>query len=246
MQARTSGHGSILSHNEVSPEPFGIRACEIQPDADAIHTPQSTSNAGMLSVEEMLAMFIAESPATHVTNIGRVTLVKKCDQYLSSSESRSVDIEPSSKYSPPQMSERERGVEVADFLLAEGRYDEAYRLYSCWLDVLWTRDERFVADQFLVHSTGNISRAASTSVELLDVGAKIRQLFDDRVPEVFDTTSKNRAVLLLHINLGILSLRLQQPREAARYFQYALSTARTFRARYGFFPGMSTPRLART
>lgn len=112
-------------------------------------------------------------------------------------------------------------IQAADILLAVGLYKEAYPLYRAVLSNL----SESAALPLTVYLISNMSRAASTRMELLYCGFQIERLLCEYDIPVHPsgTLSNSWDLVPLHIHLAILCLRLGHPIDSlSSYFHCAL------------------------
>lgn len=117
------------------------------------------------------------------------------------------------------LAERIRAVGAADKLLAGSSSEQVYLLCGQWWDSMWSNHTEAAGLPALVSVISNMSRAATTSQEILQVVAKMEQLIAARHQY---NGSDPKGEVALHTNLASLLLRLQHFGTAACHLQLAL------------------------
>lgn len=110
-------------------------------------------------------------------------------------------------------------VKAADGLIAAGADPQAYGVYSKHWDSMWSGHKDATALPSMISHLSTMSRAASTSLEILQVVKNMKQLIDAYDKRV---SSDPRGFVILHTQVANLLLCLQQSGDAAHHLDTAL------------------------
>lgn len=204
----------------LSAKPF----CEYEPAPNAASTKGLSLNVITADPDEILADVMVEAASTNVVEHDRTSPSSTgTNQILTSSALGPADISLSARDGMSRFShEYETWLEpsadllyAADLMLAMGFYSRAHSLYCQHWEEAWPCDLLSAAQVPVIAS---MSRAASTAAQLLELRNKMKLLIGCHGWSGTDRREK----AILHTQLAILHLRLQQPSNAASECELAL------------------------
>ena len=194
--------------------------CEYEPASNAASTKGLSPNVTTADPDEILEDVMVDAVSRNVVKYDRMSPTTGRNQILTSSAPGNADIRPSARDGmSPFSHEHETWLEpsadvayAADLLLAMGLYSRAYSLYCQHWEAAWPCDMVSAAQVPIIAS---MSRAASTAAQLQELRNRMKLLI-----EWSGTDRREKAIL--HTQLAILYLRLQQPSNAAAESELAL------------------------
>lgn len=191
-----------------------------EPTSNAALTNGLSPNVNIVGADETPADVMVEAALANMVEHDQPSLCTSEHQISTSAAPASADIRsPAGDRMSSISHERETWLEpsadvvyTADLLLGMGFYSRAYSIYCQHWEAAWPCDIRSAGQVALIAS---MSRAASTAAQLRELTNKMKLLI-----EWSGTDRRQKAIL--HTQLAILHLRLQQHSSAASDCELAL------------------------